>query len=122
MKFLADVNIPQTVISSLISHGHDVLDAKKDDIRATDIQIIKLAKAEKRIILTKDKDFIVLTQFPKYHTATIVIRLKIQEPKYILERLIELINHQKENILKKSLTIVTEKSADSYSFIEVTPK
>lgn len=116
MKFLADVNIPQSVIAELERDNHDVLDIKSVNRLAPDAEIIQIAKREKRIILTLDKDFIVLTQYPKYQIPTIVIRLLIQIPRHILEHLTELLENQKEKVLEKSLTIIKEESAESYPY------
>ncbi|MDO8638586.1 MAG: DUF5615 family PIN-like protein [Candidatus Daviesbacteria bacterium] len=117
MKFLIDVNIPQSIIIALINQGHNILDLKKINLLAKDVEVIKLAKQESRIILTKDKDFISLTQFPKYQVPTIVIRLHNQQPAHILEHLLQLLENQKEEILNQSLTIIQEKKADSYPFL-----
>ncbi len=116
MKFIADVNIPQSIISNLESNNHNVFDIKKVNLKAPDTELIQIARNEKRIILTRDKDFISLTQFPKYQVPTIVIRLINQTPKHIMEHLDELLMNQKEVILKKSLTIIKEKSAESYPY------
>lgn len=117
MKFLVDVNIPQSVIVSLTNLGHDVLDIKEKNISAKDTEIIELAKQENRVILTRDKDFLVLTQFPKYQAPTIIIRLKNQTPRYITEKLVELLENQKEGTIKKSLTMLAEESANSYPYL-----
>lgn len=114
MKFLADINIPQSVISFL-SLDHDVLDLKKSNLLAKDTEIIKLAQDEGRIILTLDKDFIALTQFPRYHVACIVIRLKDLSPKNVVNYLNQLLKNQKQEILEKSITIVKSDLAESYS-------
>lgn len=116
MKFLADINLPQTVIQKLQSLGHDVLDIKQESLTLKDREIIEIAKTQKRIILTRDKDFIALTQFPKHQVPTIVIRLKDQRPEQILTRLSELLANQDENILNTSLTLLKEDSADSHPF------
>lgn len=116
MKFVADVNIAQKVIKLLRQNGHNVLDIKKQDPQASDINIIKLAAKEKRIILTHDKDFQVLTHFPKYQVATIVIRLKKQTASHHWKKLQDLLNVKDEDELKNSLTIVTEESTDSFHF------
>ncbi len=113
MKFLADINIPQSVIASLINLDYDVLDLKKVNLKAKDVDIIKMAKSKKRIILTRDKDFLALTQFPKYQVPVIVIRLKNQQPAVIGSYLFRLLKNQKEEILNKSITIITEESAIS---------
>ncbi len=117
MKFLIDVNIPQSIITALINQGHDVLDLKKINLIAKDVEVIKLAKQDSRIIVTKDKDFISLTQFPKYQVPTIVIRLHNQQPDHILEHLLQLLKNQKEGIINQSLTIIQEKKANSYSYL-----
>lgn len=116
MKFLADINIPQSVITTLITEGHDVLDLKRKKLYLKDTEVIQLAKQENRIILTRDKDFLALTQFPKYQIPTIVIRLKIQLPGHITEHLVQVIKNQDENILTKSLTIIREDSAASHPY------
>jgi predicted nuclease of predicted toxin-antitoxin system len=116
MKFLADINIPQSVINVLIAVGHDILDLKNVDLALPDTGVIQLAKREKRIILTKDKDFIGLTQFPKYQVPTIVIRLKIQTPQHMTRRLLEFLENQNEDILQRSLTLIKEDTADSHPY------
>ncbi|SRR6266404_12303 len=116
MKFLADINLPQSIIHALTKSGHDVLDLKTYDLTMPDIQIIQLAKQEKRIILTRDKDFIALTQFPKYQVPTIVIRLTIQTSQHIADRLFEFLKKQNEEILSNSLSIIREKSVDSHPY------
>jgi|SRR2546429_5145116 len=116
MRFLADVNIPQAIINDLTESSHDVLDLKKINLAAEDVEVIKIAQEEKRVILTLDKDFVALTQFPKHQVATIVIRLKVQNPKNIWEHLDELLAGQRSEILESSLTIVTSDTAESHPF------
>lgn len=116
MKFLADINVPQSVILYLIQNKHDVLDFKKVNLLAKDTEIINIAQQEGRIVLTLDKDFIGLTQFPKYHVACIIVRLKDQNPKNIVNYLNQLLSNQKTEIIEESLTIVKTDIAESYSF------
>lgn len=116
MKFLADANIPQSVITLLTREHYDVLDIKVQNSGAKDIEIIELAQKEERIILTLDKDFLALTQFPKYQAPTIVIRLKNQLPQHISEHLSQLLKNQKEKIISSSLTVITEEAATSHPY------
>jgi predicted nuclease of predicted toxin-antitoxin system len=116
MKFIADVNIPQSIINELIKRKHNVLDCKKSLLDASDIKLIEVARKEKRIILTKDKDFIALTRYPKYKVSTIVIRLQNQSSKNILDILLDLIENQNEKLLNSSLTIIKDNAARSYSY------
>lgn len=66
MKFLTDVNIPLPLIRYLIKQGHKVQDARIDYPLAKDIQLIKVAKKTNQIILTRDRDFLELTKYPKH--------------------------------------------------------
>ncbi len=56
MKFLADENIPQSIIRQLREQGHQVKDIKKTPKSLTDAQVISLA--HNAIVLTFDKDFL----------------------------------------------------------------
>jgi predicted nuclease of predicted toxin-antitoxin system len=104
------------VIKALKRRGYEVLDIKMKDLKLQDTDIIRIAQRQGRVILTKDKDFISLAQFPKYQVATIVIRLKTQTPQYMLDHLIELLENQTVDVLNNSLTIIREDSAKSYPF------
>ena len=112
MKFIADINIAQTVIKNLKQNGHDVLDIKKKNPTISDIDLIKLAQKENCIILTHDKDFENLATIPKYQIGIIAIRLKIQNSRHHWLKLKEMLFNNTEDVLNKSLTIVTEESAN----------
>lgn len=77
MKFLADENIAISTIKLFVNRGHDVIDVKSIKRRLSDIEVIKLASQEKRIILTHDKDFVVFWKElgSKYKFKFILIRL-----------------------------------------------
>lgn len=123
MKFLADINITQTVISNLRKLKHDVLDIKRQDPQAEDTKIIELARAQDRIILTHDRDFEMLVSYPKHQVGVILFRLQVQNSHHFWEKLKDLTGHYQENELKKSLTIITEESIyiKPYSSKHLTP-
>lgn len=114
MKFLADVNIAQSVIRFLRNQGHACLDAKKNLLREPDTKIISIAQHEGSIILTRDKDFIDLVQLPKFKTPTIVFRLTDQKPENIKNYLENLLQGTEEETLVSSLTILED---DKIEFI-----
>lgn len=114
MKFIADVNVAQVVIKFLHKSGHDVIDIKKQFPKKADIDIIKIALRESRIILTHDKDFLGLAKFPKYQVGIIVIRLSNQKALNHLARLKQLLEEDTEEVLLSSLTILTEDSIEHY--------
>lgn len=116
MKFIADVNVSQIVIKSLGQFGHDVIDIKKQFPTKADIDIIKKALKENRIILTHDKDFLGLVKFPEYQVGMIVIRLLNQKTLNHLAKLQQLLEENSEKVLVNSLTILTEDSTEHYPY------
>lgn len=116
MKFIADVNVTSLVIQYLRKQGHDIKDIKISNSTISDLEIISIALNENRIVLTHDKDFLTWTKFPKYQTGTILIRLKEQNPQHHLEKIKQLLKSKSEQELIKSITVITEESADSYPY------
>ena len=117
MKFVADINIPQLLIKRLVDLDHDVLDIKKQNLKINDIEIVKISQKQSRVILTRDKDFIVLAQFPKYQVPIIAIRLINQtDARYITDRVLDFIMNTLESITQNSLTIIRDDKAASYQY------
>ena len=57
MRFLADECCDFAAVRSLREAGHDVLAVNEFQCRSVDKEVIALALAENRILLTEDKDF-----------------------------------------------------------------
>ena len=57
MRFLADESCDFAVVRALRAAGHDVLAVSEFQQRSIDRQLMELAYAEGRILLTEDKDF-----------------------------------------------------------------
>lgn len=114
MRFLADVNVPLPLIRFLIKQGHNVVDARSKYPKASDLELIQIAKVDNLVILTKDKDFLEFTQYPKYKIPLIAIRLKNQKTSNILTHIKDLLGNQPEDVLSKSITVVNEDIADSF--------
>jgi predicted nuclease of predicted toxin-antitoxin system len=57
MRFLADQNFPRRAIVALRAIGHDVAWIEEESPGASDETILARAQAERRILLTFDKDF-----------------------------------------------------------------
>ncbi len=57
MKFLADEGCDFSVVRALRGAGHDVLAIVEISPASEDLEVIKMALEEKRVLLTEDKDF-----------------------------------------------------------------
>lgn len=56
-RFLIDLNVGEAVANALRQTGHDVLYVGDDNPRVSDIDMLRLAVQEQRIIITMDTDF-----------------------------------------------------------------
>ncbi|MGC9027875.1 MAG: DUF5615 family PIN-like protein [bacterium] len=57
IKFLIDVGASNKVEQWLQNRGYDVKCIRKINPRLTDVEILKIAVSERRMIITMDKDF-----------------------------------------------------------------
>lgn len=57
MRFLADESCDFAVVRALRSAGYDVIAVSEISPRLPDPEVAELARSEKRILLTEDKDF-----------------------------------------------------------------
>ncbi|MBU6408679.1 MAG: DUF5615 family PIN-like protein [Alphaproteobacteria bacterium] len=57
IRFLADECCPKAVVDRLRADGHDVRYAAETDHRVADNQLLAIANAEDRIVVTEDFDF-----------------------------------------------------------------
>jgi len=78
MKFLADENIPQSVVRTIQQLGHDVLEVRQIDLGMPDEKVIELAAREGSIILTGDSDFAELAILQELEVLGIV-RVKLED-------------------------------------------
>ncbi len=57
MRFLADENIPRVVIERLRAEGHDTISVGETTPSMPDDEILNVAEADGRILITGDGDF-----------------------------------------------------------------
>jgi predicted nuclease of predicted toxin-antitoxin system len=57
MRLLADENFPMDAVNALSLAGHDILWIRTFAPGSPDQEVLRIAQAERRILLTFDKDF-----------------------------------------------------------------
>jgi predicted nuclease of predicted toxin-antitoxin system len=82
VKFLTDENVAASVVRLLRNQGHDVKAVQHAGLTgAEDNFLIRLAIEEERIIITHDKDFGAILQYPlKEHGGVVLLRLRRPTP------------------------------------------
>ena len=57
MRLLADENIPLPSVDALRAAGHDVVSMTQEAPGTPDLEVLRRAQAEQRLLLTFDRDF-----------------------------------------------------------------
>lgn len=83
MRLLADENFPKSIVEWLRASGHDVLWARTERPGERDTILLDMAEAERRIVLTLDKDFwqiAVQRRDPLVHSGVVLFRVHPATP------------------------------------------
>ncbi len=75
MRFLADENIPLSLIKAVRRKGYSIKDIKEEKLLGLkDSKVLEISRKEHRVIITFDKDF---AAFPiKNHAGVVLLRYK----------------------------------------------
>lgn len=104
---LADENIAAPMVSALREAGWDILYIPERTPGVTDDEILALARTERRVLLTEDKDF-----------GDLVFRLERDVPGVVLLRLPERVWDERLPRVKEALTRRAETLLGTYTVIE----
>jgi predicted nuclease of predicted toxin-antitoxin system len=80
MRFLANENFPLDAVEALRQDGHDVTWIRTEFPGISDPEVLSLAQAEERILLTFDKDFGELAFRSKLPVTVGIILFRIKAP------------------------------------------
>lgn len=110
LKILADENVAPSVVEALRKEGFSVFTIYEEELSgSSDKEILKLAKKERRIVLTHDKDFGNLIHQPSlFHGGVILLRLRNQSPQNVISSLIPFLKKIKTDKIKNRLVVFQE--------------
>lgn len=99
IRFLADESCDFAIVTALRGNRYDVLAVIDRAPGATDQQVIELALAEQRVLLTEDKDFGQLVfAANKAGGGVIFVRYPANLRKELPERVLELVNREGDRL------------------------
>jgi predicted nuclease of predicted toxin-antitoxin system len=109
MKLLADENIPYSVVSTLADGGYDILWIRTESPGISDLDVIKYASRENRIILTYDKDFgeLVVKDNLCPSAGIILFRLPMESPAVIAKYILDILKSRTD--WKGHFSVIEEK-------------
>ena len=99
MRLLADENFPLPTIEVLRQAGHDVTWARSDLPGTGDAALLELAEADRRLLLTLDKDFwqiAIQRRKPLEHSGVILFRVHPSIPANITPLVLRTIATEQE--------------------------
>jgi Uncharacterized protein conserved in bacteria len=79
MKILADENVPFSIIRMIEENGYDIRWIRKDAPGISDIEVMRYAYQDKRVILTFDHDFGELAVKDKAYPSVGIILLRLHQ-------------------------------------------
>ena len=93
MKLLADENIPSSVVRELADGGYDIVWIRTEAPGISDLDVMRFACKENRIILTYDKDFGELAVKDNLcpSAGIILFRLPLKNPARIAEYILDIL-------------------------------
>lgn len=107
LRFLLDVNIPEQVRKCLEQSGHDCQLVRDINPCLPDTKIFSLAREQQRIILTSDKDFVMLSRFHS-HNGILLLRSKTQSPLLKIEMIENFLETTQETLYGKVVILQYE--------------
>jgi len=109
IKLLADENIPKKTVDLLKAQGVDVISVQESSSGLSDRDILDLAKAKGRIVVTFDKDFGQIIFKEKYKSqGLILLRFVPESPQQISKRILQLLATKIR--IEKNVVVIKEDS------------
>ncbi len=108
MRFLADQDVYQSTVNFLRATDHDVVCVREIGMaRASDREILEQAHRERRIVLTKDKDFGALVFLRlQEHSGVILLRISPTTVDSVHQELARLLQaHTEEDLHQAFVTV-----------------
>lgn len=111
-RFKIDENLHPDVASFMREQGHNVLTVWDEGLRGTsDANLSHACRTEDRVLITLDLDFAdIRTYPPQEHPGLIVLRLKSQDRRHVLDALSRIVPLLADEPLSKRLWVVDEQS------------
>lgn len=110
IKFLADVNVEKAIVDYLSKQGYDVKWVPDFDCDMLDKDLLDLANAEKRILITNDKDFGELVFLRKNLNVGIVLfRVKGQKSQDKVKLIRKLLMGHRDKLPRSYIVLTKDK-------------
>jgi predicted nuclease of predicted toxin-antitoxin system len=115
MRIVADENLAGLVVRSLREAGHDVLSIGEAFHGATDPDVLRVAVAERRVLITFDLDFANTSKYPpQRHAGIVILRFKEQHPPFVATQLFRLFREKGQADFEGTLVTLSKEGVRYY--------
>lgn len=111
MRIKLDENLPESLLVSLASLGHEVDSARLEGLTGKpDPEVWQAAQKQKRFFITQDLDFSDVRKFaPGTHEGLLLIRLRLPSRLALARRLLEVFRSFSANAWSGCFVLVTDR-------------
>jgi predicted nuclease of predicted toxin-antitoxin system len=107
MKFLLDQDVYASTASLLVGWGHDAISAAGLDLsRASDSDLLRAARDQRRILVTRDRDFGGLIFVSELGTGVIYLRMLPATQNAVHQELGRVLNEHSEEELRQAFVVI----------------
>jgi predicted nuclease of predicted toxin-antitoxin system len=112
LRLLADVHISPLTVATLRSHGYDIV--RTTDLlpaTAADVEILELATAEGKVVLTQDLDFSMLVALSNYGLPSLItLRLSAAKPDVVAQKLLDVLPTVETELTEGAAVTISDNS------------
>lgn len=107
MRFLADQDVYALTVRTLRGWGHDVRTAREADLaQAHDVDLLQAAEIDRRILVTRDRDFGSLVFVARAGRGVIYLRMTPSTVQAVHDELHRLLENHPEDELCNAFAVV----------------
>jgi len=108
MRILADQDLFAVTVAFLRTLGHDVVTARDLGLsRADDAQILNEAQNQRRILVTRDRDYGNLVFVQMIHSGVLYLRFESSPINAVHQQLATVLQQYSENALMRSFVVIS---------------
>jgi hypothetical protein len=110
MRIKLDENLPESLLASLVSQGHDVDNVRMEGLNGRpDPDVWQSAQASQRYLITQDMDFSNMKKFtPGTHHGLLLLRLRLPGRIALARRVLDIFQSEDVTSWARCFVLVTD--------------
>ena len=112
LEFLANMNISPMTVKQLQESGWDIIRIPEVmDARSRDIEVLRYAEQNNKVLITHDLDFSMLLAVGGYQKPSVInLRIENAKPDSVAQRIIDIVSTMEKELSEGAIVSVDETS------------